>query len=147
MSEQLPLASLSKTKRLSILTDAEIANLFSRPQFTEEERIHRFELLPEEQGILSMNLSLETKVDAIIRFGYFKQTSQFFSFTLQEVAEDVQHVVERYFPDTVLTKQRLGHEAKLRSQQWVLNTTGFQLFNQAKHMPPLMEQAKQLCRL
>jgi TnpA family transposase len=147
MSEQLPLASLSKTKRLSILTDAEITNLFSRPQFTEEERINRFELLPEEQGILSMNLSIETKVDAIIRFGYFKQTSQFFSFTLQEVAEDVQHVVERYFPEAVLAKQRLGHEAKLRSQQWVLNTTGFQLFNTAKHTPSLMEQAEQLCRL
>ena len=97
MSEQLPLASLSKTKRLSILTDVEVANLFSRPQFTEEERINRFELLSEEQSILSMNLSVETKIDAIIRFGYFKQTSQFFSFTLQEVTEDVLHVVERLF--------------------------------------------------
>ena len=39
MSEQLPLELLSKTKRLSILTPAEIDDLYLRPQLTEDERI------------------------------------------------------------------------------------------------------------
>jgi len=39
MSELLPLESLSKTKRLKILTSTEIEDLYAHPQLTEEERI------------------------------------------------------------------------------------------------------------
>ena len=147
MSDQLPLKALSKTKRLNILNDSEIEDLYSRPQLSEEERIGAFELMLEEQTLLSSNFSIETKVDAIIRLAYFKQKAQFFSFTLHEVKEDVNHVLERYFPGATLEKQRLGHEAKLRSQQWVLATTGYQLFNQAQHASQLLEKAENLCHL
>lgn len=147
MSEQLPLAPLSKNKRLNILGVAEIEKLFSRPQLTEDERINVFELTLEEKTILACSFTMETKVDAIIRLGYLKLTSKIFSFDLHEVADDVKHVVERYFPETTLQKQKLGREAKLKSQQWVLNITGYQLFSQAKHAPQLMAQADKLCRL
>ena len=41
----------------------------------------------------------------------------------------------------------LGREAKLRNQQWVLITTGYTLFNQARHAPLLLTKAEKLCRL
>lgn len=147
MSEQLPLELLSKTKRLSILTPAEIDDLYLRPQLTEDERISLFELTQAEQIILSSKISIDSKVDAIIRLGYFKQKPHFFQFDLTEIPEDVNHVMERYFDSAVLDKPKLGREAKLRNQQWVLSTTGYTLFSQALHFPLLLAQAEKLCRV
>ena len=147
MSDQLPLESLSKTKRLNILTPTEIDDLYLRPQLTEDERILFFDLSSKEQVILTLKISIAAKVDAIIRLGYFKHKPLFFQFKLAEVPDDVNHVLERYFESTTLDKLSLGREAKLRNQQWVLSTTGYTLFNQACHAPLLLTKAEKLCRL
>lgn len=147
MSDQLPLESLSKTKRLRILTETETDDLYSRPQLTEEERICLFELNQEEQKILTSNISNATKMDAIIRLGYFKKKQQFFSFDLNEVPEDVNHIVPRYFEPAILDKNTIGRAAKLNNQQWVLRIMKYTLFNQAQHGPILLNKAEKLCRL
>lgn len=147
MSDILPLESLSKEKRLRILTSAEIDDLYSRPQLTEDERIGLFELNQEEQKILTSNISNAAKVDAIIRLGYFKRKQQFFQFNLHEIPDDVNHVVERYFAPAVLDKNTLGRAAKLSNQQWVLRMTGYKLFSQAQHFSLLINKAEKLCHL
>jgi len=147
MSDQLPLGSLSKTKRLRILTETETNDLYSRPQLTEEERISLFELNHEEQKILTSNIENATKVDAIIRFGYFRKKQQFFSFDLDEVSEDVNHIIQRYFESVTLSKNSIGRASKLNNQQWVLRVTGYTLFNQAQHGSILLKKAEKLCRL
>jgi len=114
---------------------------------TEDERIWLFELTQEEQIILSSKNSLIAKVDAIIRLGYFKKNPQFFQFDLAELPDDVNHIMERYFESAVLNKSILGRALKLSNQQWVLNMTGYTLFNQAHHGPLLLTRAEKFCRL
>ena len=147
MSDQLPLESLSKTKRLNILTSTEIDDLYFCPQLTEDERIWLFELTQEEQLILSSKISIATKVDAIIRLGYFKRNPQFFQFNLTDIPDDVNHIMDRYFESVVLDKSSIGREIKLRNQQWVLRMTGYTLFSQAAHAPLLITKAEKICRL
>lgn len=147
MSELLPLETVSKTKRLRILISTEIDDLYSRPQLTEDERTGLFELNLEEQEILAFNISSATKVDAIIRLGYFKRKQQFFPFDLHEIPDDVNHVMARYFAPAVLDKHTIGRAAKLNNQQWVLRTTGYRLFSQTQHIPILLDKAEKLCRL
>lgn len=147
MSELLPLESLSKTKRLKILTSAEIEDLYAQPQLTEEERIGIFELNQKEQAILSSNISMASKVDAIIRLGYFKQKQQFFQFNLHDMPDDVNHVVERYFSPSLLDKYTISHVTKINNQKWILQITGYKPFDHTQHLPFLFEKAKKLCRL
>ena len=147
MSDQLPLESLTKTKRLNILTSTEVDDLYARPELTEDERIWLFELTQEEQLILSSKISIAAKVDAIIRLGYFKRNPQFFQFDLADIPDDVNHVMERYFESVVLDKSSIGREVKLRNQQWVLRMTGYALFSQADHASLLLIKAEKLCRL
>lgn len=98
----MPRLPVIGTKRLNILTPIEIESLFSRPEFNEEERCCIFELEREEQKILEANISTATKVDAIIRLGYFKQKQQFFQFDLRDVKQDVDHILQRYFSPPTL---------------------------------------------
>ena len=118
MPELLPLESLPKTKRLNILTPTEIDDLYARPQLTEEQRINLFELDRDEQKILVSKLSMSSKIDAIIRLGYFKLKQKFFQFDLQEVSEDVKHVMERYFSSTALDKYTISHVTRSNNQRW-----------------------------
>jgi hypothetical protein len=147
MLEQSRSGTLSKTKRLRILTPTEMDDLYLCPEFTEEERIWLFELNESEQKILTFNISNASKVDAIIRLGYFKKKQQFFSFNLDKVQADVGHVLQRYFDPPVLDKNTIGREAKRKNQQWVLRITGHTLFDQKKHGQILLNKAEKLCRL
>lgn len=146
MLELLP-ESLSKTKRLRILTSTEIDDLYSRPQLTEDERTWLFELNTTEQKILVSSISNTAKVNAIIQLGYFKRKQQFFRFDLHEVPNDVDYVIGRYFTPTALDKYTLGRAAKLNNQQWVLRTTEYTLFSQEQHASILLKKAEKLCRL
>lgn len=147
MAELLQFESFSKTKRLRILTPAEVDDLYERPQLTEEQRTCLFELNKDEQKILVSNISIESKVDTIIRLGYFKQKQQFFRFDLHQVLDDVDHIVGRYFAPSVLDKYIIGRAAKLNNQQWVLRIMGYKLFSQTQHAAILIKKAGKLCRL
>ncbi|MBF0366616.1 MAG: Tn3 family transposase [Oligoflexia bacterium] len=143
----MALEALSKTKRLSILTTTEMEDLYSRPQLNDDERAWLFELNREEQKIFEARTSNATKIDAIIRLGYFKQKQQFFQFDLREVQGDVKHLLGRYFEPPLLDKKAIGNNAKINNQQWVLQVTGYKLFKQSKHFSLLLNKAKNLCRL
>jgi TnpA family transposase len=147
MPELLPLEFISKPKRLHILTPTEFEDLYARPQLTEDQRIHLFELNMDEQKIIASNISMATKIDAIIRLGYFKQKQQFFIFDFHEISADVNHVMERYFSNAKLDRYSIGREAKLKNQQWVLGMTGYNLFSQIQHASILMNKAEKLGRL
>ena len=147
MPELLPLEFISKTKRLHILAPTELDDLYARPQLTEDQRIYLFELNKDEQNIIASNISMATKIDAIIRLGYFKHKQQFFLFNLHEITDDVNHVMERYFSHAKLDRYSIGREAKLKNQQWVLRMTGYTLFSQAQHASILANKAEKLCRL
>ena len=134
-------------KRIRILPTSEIDDLFSRPNFNDEERLFWFDLDQEERTLLQSKSSLASKVDLIIQLGYFKSKHQFFSFTLDEVPDDVSYVMNHYYPDKVLVKSNLGREAKRLNQHTILKKLGFSLFDAHTHIPLLMEKSQSLCRI
>lgn len=142
----LPLEPVAPSKRIRILSPLEIENLYTLPVLTEEQRIALFELSPKEQALLTLSVSTETKIDAILRLGYFRQKWQFFSFDFNKVIDDVQHILERYFPNDQLQKSRIGRDTKLKNQQWVLENTGYKLFSHTRDIATLQKKAQAVCR-
>ncbi len=69
-------------KRLKILSDKEISEIYDLPQFTSEEQIKYFELNPEESLELQSLRSIKSKTYFILQLGYFKAKKLFFSFNL-----------------------------------------------------------------
>jgi hypothetical protein len=93
--------------RITILEDAEIEELYGRPRFTHDERIHYFALTPEERAAANGHYSLASRVLFILQAGYFKAKTLFFSFEIDEVADDVKHVLQQHYPQY--------HDAALKS--------------------------------
>src|ERR1700730_15593834 len=64
---------------ITILEDAEIEELYGRPRFTHDERVHYFALTPEERAVADGHYSLASRVLFILQAGYFKAKTLFFS--------------------------------------------------------------------
>ena len=82
--------------RITILEDAEIEELYGCPRFTHDERVHYFALTPEERAAADGHYSLASRVLFILQAGYFKAKPLFFSFEIDEVADDVKHVLQQH---------------------------------------------------
>ena len=136
----------NQTKRISILPTNEIDDLFARPTFNDDERLIWFELDQDILKFITSKSSLASKVDFIIQLGYFKSKHQFFTFTLNDVWEDVLYIINRYFPNKVLIKSTLGRALRCLNQQYILENTGFTIFNRKIHIPILLEKAVDLSR-
>ena len=55
--------------RITILEDAEIEELYGRPRFTHDERVHYFALTPEERAVADGHYSLASRVLFILQAG------------------------------------------------------------------------------
>lgn len=134
-------------RRIRVLPQSEVDDLFTKPNFTEEERIIWFELNKEENDLLHFPGSIARKVDLIIQLGYFKYTHRFFKFTLDAGQGDIDYVMNLYFPGKILKKSTLGREARALNQSIILKVFGFVYFSNQKHIPLLLEKAQTLSRV
>jgi Domain of unknown function (DUF4158) len=86
------------TGRLKILEAQEIEELYGRPRFTHDERVHFFSLTPEERGVADRHYDLTNRVLFILQAGYFKAKTMFFAFEFNDVSEDVRHILQQHYP-------------------------------------------------
>ncbi len=92
------LCMASESRRLSILTAQEIHDLYDLPRFTEEDRHFYFDLGPAERELVDGVFTISVAVHLVLQLGYFKAKRQFFVYELDAVAEDANHILQRYFP-------------------------------------------------
>jgi len=117
-----PLEIPASSRRLSILTQREIDDLYGLPRFTEEERQLYFDLSAAEQARLRAMHTASAKAHFILQLGYFKAKRQFFAYPYDAVQEDLRHILGRHFlgraPSTI---NQLSKPTRLEQQQVILN--------------------------
>ena len=102
---------MNNIKRLYLLSDAEIEDLYARPEFNADERKIYFSLNPVEQEALAEYSNTKTRVFFILQLGYFKAKTQFFNFTLEEVQEDVNYILSQLFNNnSVILSGRISRD-------------------------------------
>lgn len=133
----------ARQQRLKILGQDEIDFLFRRPCFTQQEREQYFTLSASEQAVLDKLKTIQSKVAFILQLGYFKARHMFFVFTTHDVAEDLNHVVERYFPGTAELQCTVSKKTRLKHQDLILELCGYRACGAAARKE-LAEKAKQV---
>jgi TnpA family transposase len=133
-------------KRIKILSDAEINDLYSLPKFTLEEKIFFFALNKKEKQFINKISDFPSKVHAILQLGYFKAKGLLFSFDYNNITSDLDYVLTEYFSiqqkhRTILLKAR-----KIENNRKILSLLHFRDFNDKIHKE-LMEQSLMLVRI
>ena len=96
---------MKTNQRLHILNPEDVATLYERPEFTDVERRHFFEL---PQALLA-ELAIAKKngrrvagiVYFILQYGYFKAKHRFFTLDFTEVKGDIDFIMQHYLPNDV----------------------------------------------
>ena len=141
------MSNLSSTKRIRILPENEIDDLFARPNFNDDERLIWFELNLDEQILLESKSSIASSLDLIIQLSYFKAKHQFFNFTLKDVTEDAEYVLNRFYAGKKLHSKIVSSSQRHRNQQSILQLMKMTLFSPSDHIPLLLEKSQSLCRI
>lgn len=119
-----PAAPLTQ-KRLQILGDEEIENLYGWPHFTLEEQAEYFTLSERETAAFERFHTIESQLYAILQLGYFKARRLFFVFSFEIASVDAQYLQERYFPNAELTKSTISKVTRLNQQRLILELCNY----------------------
>ena len=119
--EDESLKASRKEKRLKILADDEIESIYSRPNFTYEERTEYLVLSQSDRELLKGFRSIKSQVYFILQLGYFRAKHLFFIFTLDEVKDDFQYVLEQHFNSKQIKRIKIiDRETRLKQQKLIL---------------------------
>ena len=91
---------MSNTNRLYLLSEAEITDLYARPNFNSTEKELYFTLNNHELDALNHYSYTRTRVYFILQLGYFKAKQQFFQFKFEEVPTNIEYILFNFFDDT-----------------------------------------------
>jgi hypothetical protein len=115
-------------KRLRILEDEELTALYGRPAFTPEDRVHVFALTQPEHEALQLFGHLHTQLFFLLQLAYFKANQQFFVFTLDDVADDVEYVLTQFFaPAARPTVTQISKPTLLKQHALILHLCTYRL--------------------
>lgn len=136
----------SRQKRLTILSEEDIASIYKLPRFTEEEQFEYFNLSQPEQALVNHFHTLKARLYCSLQLGYFKASQQFFVFALEEVMNDAHYVQAKYYPNFTLSDLNLSKGTRLKQQQAILKHFGFSYCHEADRLQ-LQKRALQVARI
>jgi Domain of unknown function (DUF4158) len=117
-----------KEKRLKILATDEIESIYDRPKFNSEDQIEYFALSQSDLEILDVFGSIKSQVYFILQLGYFRAKHLFFVFTLDEVENDFQYIIEQYFNSKQLGGIKvIDKQTRLKQQRLILELHRYRL--------------------
>ena len=138
-------------KRLKILTDEEIDDIYGFPQFTQYDRIEYFTLDQEEKKITNLHRSILTKVYFILQLGYFKAKKMFFVFSIDEIKEDIDYIINQYFSEAEAADFHYAEIPKMTrwaQQERILKIFDYKTIKQGEQNSlSLQEKAMQLAAI
>jgi TnpA family transposase len=115
--------------RLRILSLDEIKELYHIPKLEGEERQFVFELDEEDNEYLNNIDNIAVKISYILNLGYFRKSGYFFSFSFQSVKEDVQFIIETYFPGSKFPMKQISKRQNYINRDVILKKHGITLYS------------------
>lgn len=135
----------ASNERLTILSEAEQAALYELPAFDDEQRLNYLNLTPEEQVLMRSRPDLSSQVHCALQIGHFKAVHFFFRFEWDDVTEDVDFVLEQYFPEQVFKTSPMTKHQYYAQCQIIAKHFGYQLWSK-EFEPILFHKIEQVLR-
>lgn len=137
----------SSPNRLSILSNKEIQSIYDLPKLSHEERIKFFLLNTIEKKELGHYRLLRAQIYFILQLGYFKAKKMFFNFSVNDVQDDIQFILQNLFPGIYnMEGGRLTHKPWSKQQKRILKLLNFKTCTKTDRKE-LLEKAKYLATI
>lgn len=135
----------ASNRQLTILSEAERAALYEIPDFDDVQRWNYLNLTPDEQVLIHSRSNLSAQVHCAIQIGYFKAKHRLFPFKWEEVQEDIDFIMQEYFPGQLFHSSTITKHQYYAQCQAIASHFGYKIWS--KEFEPLLgAQAEQILR-
>ncbi|GAA5531597.1 DUF4158 domain-containing protein [Herpetosiphon gulosus] len=122
----MPPASPSPTKRIIVLEEAERAELYDRPHFTDDERLGYFTLPPIDVALMETFSDAAVQAFFVLTLGYFKAKQRFFTVTIEEVSDELRFIRDHLTLPATDDELRVPSAPTIYEQRkLILSVTGY----------------------
>ncbi|MGH1506556.1 Tn3 family transposase [Ralstonia solanacearum] len=135
----------NKNKLLSVFSDAEQEALYGLPDFDDAQRLEYLALTESELSLASSRPSISAQIYCVLQIGYFKAKHAFFRFDWDEVEEDYDFVLSRYFHDDSFERKSISRHEYYAQRELIAELYGYRPWV-AAFLPQLAQQAEQIVR-
>lgn len=136
---------MAVSKKLVILSDDEINELYGIPKLEQDERPVAFSLSEQERQFLESLSSPAVKINFILQLGYFKVSHNFYKISFQSVRDDVWFIINQHFQGEKFPKKNIDINEHYSNQKAIRELYGYQKSN-ARYLIELGEQAKKVAK-
>lgn len=137
--------SIAKNERLTVLSEAEQEAIYGLPDFDDAQRLEYLALSENELALASSRPSLHAQVYCILQIGYFKAKHAFFRFDWDEVEDDVNFVLSRYFDGDAFERKSITKHEHYTQRERLAELFGYRLWT-TDFLSKLKQQAAQIVR-
>jgi TnpA family transposase len=117
-----------QSKRLSILSQPEVQEVYSVPVFNARDREHFFTFTEDELAAVKLLHSHRHRIHFLLMLGYFKFKPVCLKLQWTAIASDYQYITERYFPGANLQKHTLSRLTRNRYYRRIFEMLDYQNF-------------------
>jgi hypothetical protein len=119
----------NKSKRITVLSEAEKHALYGLPDFDDFQRAEYFSVSEDERTLAFRRKDISAQIYCLLQIRYFKAKQSFFRFTLQDVLpEDIEFVTQRYFPGATLMPRDLPMKEYYIQRKEIVALFGYRLW-------------------
>lgn len=130
-----------QSRRLSVLSLPEVQDLYSVPNFSEDERQYFFTLTDEELEIVNRLHLPRNRIHLILMLGYFKVKPVCLIYRWKDIVDDYCYIADRYFPNATKKNKNINRQTRSRLYNIAFDINGSQRCNQAIEIE-LLDQLK-----
>lgn len=114
-------------KRIALLSDTAIDQLFNKPNFNSQDLELFFELSSSEHLLVENYKTIKLKIYFIVQLSYFRATQNFYSFNLHDVPKEVKYLSNKYFnPIKKAIQYKPDREIIMAQQNLILKLYNYQ---------------------
>ena len=135
----------TKSKRLTLLSDAEQFALYGLPDFDDGQQSEYLSLSEAELALACSRPGLHAQVYCVLQIGYFKAKHAFFHFAWSDVEDDCAFVLTRYFIGQAFKPHPITKHEHFAQRVLIAELFGYRLWS-VEFLPPLVQQAAQIVR-
>jgi TnpA family transposase len=133
----------SKSERLAVLSPAEQDALYGLPDFDDAQRLEYLALSEPELALASNRTGLHYQAWCILQIGYFKAKQTFFRFTWEDVQDDLEFVLSRYFPGEAFEPRPVSTREHYTQRTLIAQLFGYRLWS-GEFLDHLVQHATQI---
>jgi len=130
---------------LAVLTPAEQDALYGLPDLDDAQRLEYLGLTEAQLALACARSGLHNQVWCVLQMGYFQAKQTFFTFTWEDVSDDLAFVLSRYFPGEAFEPRPVTRHEHYTQRALIAQHFGYRLWA-SEFIEHLVEQAEQIAR-